>query len=156
MSAVDYGVAEASAVDYGIAVTEALFTITSYPDKITAYQSYTININVSIKNEGSIEGTCEVRLRDHNNNIVASRQITLAVNEEKSVLIQTTAPSEAGSYTWLIEAYNIDTDTLDDSKSITIEVVSVYNLYMLQMINMMLLVLIVMIIVELISLVRAK
>ena len=101
------------------------FTITSYPNTINTRPNYTIGFNVTVLNDGNADGTCEVRLKDHNNNIVDSEQVAIAQGEEKSVALQATAPSQVGTYTWTIEAYNVDTQTVDDSKSITINVTEV-------------------------------
>jgi len=114
----EYEGSEATAV-YSVAPH---FTITQYIDKIDTHPNYTIGLNVYVKNDGEKEGTCEVRLRDHNNNIVDSEQVTLALGEEKAVWLEATAPSEIGTYNWTIEAYNLDTQTVDDSKPLTINV----------------------------------
>ena len=104
---------------------EAHFTITSYPETINTHPNYTIGFNVTVLNDGNADGTCEVRLKDHNNNIVDSKQVAIAQGAEETVALQATAPSSVGTYTWTIEAYNVDTQTVDDSKSITVNVTEV-------------------------------
>jgi len=104
---------------------EAHFTISSYPTSINTHPNETINTNVTVLNDGNADGTCEVRLRDHNNVSVDSKQVPILQGAEGGVTLQATAPSQVGTYTWTIEAYNLNTQTVDDSKSITVNVTEV-------------------------------
>jgi len=102
-----------------------LFRITKYPSSISAKPGSTFSISVTIANTGSVDGTVEVRVRDHTNNVVSSKQVYLAAGAEVSVTLSATAPSTAGTYTWKIEAYNTNTGTVDDTKTFTLSVTGV-------------------------------
>ena len=105
-----------------VTAAQSAFQITSYPSSISASPGATITINVTVVNNGDADGTVEVRVRDHNNSIVASKQVTVAAGSSTSVSLTATAPSSPGTYSWKVEAYNVDTGTVDDSKSFTVEV----------------------------------
>ena len=107
----------------------AVFQITSYPSSVSASPGATITINVTVANNGSVDGTVEVRIRDHNDNVVASKQVSIAAGSSVTVELSATAPSQEGSYTWSIEAYNVDAGTVDDSKQFTLNVTACATLF---------------------------
>jgi len=107
----------------------AVFQITSYPSSVSASPGATITINVTVANNGSVDGTVEVRIRDHNDNVVASKQVSIAAGSSVTVELSATAPSQEGSYTWSIEAYNVDAGTVDDSKQFTLNVTAWATLF---------------------------
>jgi len=99
-----------------------VFTITDYPSSVNVQPDASFSVEVTVENKGTTDGTVEVRVRDHNNNIVASKQVTVVAGSSTSVSLSATAPSSPGTYSWKIEAYNVDTGSVDDSKSFTVEV----------------------------------
>lgn len=99
-----------------------VFKITEYPSTISVSPGATITINVTVVNNGNTDGTVEVRVRDHNNSIVASKQVTIAAGGSQSISLTATAPGSPGTYSWKVEAYNVNTGAVDDSKSFTVEV----------------------------------
>ena len=100
----------------------AVFTITDYPSSVNVQPNASFTVKVTVKNEGSASGTVKVQLKDHNGNVVDYKNVSIGAGEVWTVELSATAPAEEGAYTWTVEAYNIDTDTVDDSKTITINV----------------------------------
>jgi len=98
------------------------FVITNYPSSIDVEANKQFTVDVTVENDGSADGDVEVRLVDHNNNIVDSKTVTISAGSSQSVTLTGTAPSTAGTYTWKVEAYNVSTESVDDSKDITLNV----------------------------------
>lgn len=98
------------------------FTIIDYPSSVSVQPNTSFTIKVTVKNEGSVSGTVKVQLKDHNGNVVDYKNVSIGADNVWTVELSGTAPSEQGAYTWTVEAYNIDTETLDDSKTITVNV----------------------------------
>jgi len=99
------------------------FSIVGYPSRVSGYTGEQKTLNITVENKGSVDGTVELRIKDHNGNIVASQQQTIPANQSYTFNITITLPSQAGTYTWTIEAYNTDTGSVDDSKTFTVSVV---------------------------------
>jgi len=117
-----YESSEASA-EYTYSPTAPLFVISDYPSKVTVTPGASFTIEVMVYNNGGVEGTVEIRVRDHNGNIVASKQTTIsAASYSPYISLSAVAPSVTGIYAWSIEAYNTATENIDDSKPFTVEV----------------------------------
>jgi len=108
--------------DDTIEIVTEHFQITSCPSSISVRLGESFTINVTVANNGTIDGTVEIRLKDHNNNLVMARQVIIAAGDSTTVKLTATAPSSPGIYTWKVEAYNVDSGVVDDSKSFTVEV----------------------------------
>jgi len=106
-----------------------IFAITSYPSSVSGTPSSAMSISITVTNNGDIDGDCTVRIRDHNNNIVAEQTKTITAGGSATYSLQIILPSNAGTYTWTIEAYNITNDTVDDTKSFTVNVVEQVPLF---------------------------
>ena len=100
-----------------------LFKITSYPSQVSGKPSETKTLTIVVENQGNIEGTVELRIKDHNGNVVASQQQSISAGQSYTFNITITLPSSTGTYTWIIEAYNTDTGSVDDSETFTVSVV---------------------------------
>ena len=100
----------------------AVFTIIDYPDSVNVQPNASFTVKVTVKNEGSASGTVKVQLKDHNGNVVDYKNVSIGAGEVWAVELSATAPSERGAYMWTVEAYNLDTETVDDSKTITVNV----------------------------------
>ena len=98
------------------------FKITNYPSTVSGSPSSSKTVNITVENQGNVEGTVEARIKDHNGNIVASQQQTISAGQSYTFSLQITLPSNTGTYTWTIEAYNVDTNAVDDTKTFTVEV----------------------------------
>jgi len=98
------------------------FSITEYPIKVTGTTNETKTVNITVSNNRDVSGTCIVRIKDHNGNVVASDTKTVPANGSATYSLNITLPSVAGGYTWTIEAYNVENGTIDDTKTFTVEV----------------------------------
>jgi len=98
------------------------FKITNYPTTVSGSPNESKTISITVENQGNVEGTVEARIKDHNDNLVASQQQTISAGQSYTFSLQITLPSNTGTYTWTIEAYNVDTNAVDDTKSFTVEV----------------------------------
>jgi len=98
------------------------FTITDYPSSVSGTPNETKTISITVANNGNSDGDCTVRIRDHNNNIVAEQTQTITAGSSAIYSLQITLPSTTGTYTWTIEAYNVTNDTVDDTETFTVEV----------------------------------
>jgi len=111
-----------SANDGIIYVSTSIFSIVNYPSKVSGYTGEQKIVDITVENQGVSDGTVELRVKDHNGNVVASQRQTIPAGSSYTFSITITLPSTVGTYTWSIEAYNVSTDNVDDSKSFTVEV----------------------------------
>ncbi|RLG74653.1 MAG: hypothetical protein DRO14_05510 [Thermoprotei archaeon] len=111
-----------SAVVEYTAPTGPQFSITDYPSTVSGTPSETKTISVTVANNGDTDGDCTIRIKDHNNNIVAEDTKTISAGGSATFTLNITLPSDIGTYTWTIEAYNVTNDTVDDTKTFTVEV----------------------------------
>lgn len=101
----------------------AHFTITDYTNSVVVEPSGEVRIDVTVENDGDEAGDVTVRLRDHNNNVVASDTLSgVEPGGTASTTLIATAPAEYGDYIWKLEAYNNSTGNVDDSKNVYISV----------------------------------
>lgn len=130
MSAVDFGTGTESqllsgVIDLGLGTVEEenpLFRIIFNPSQISGSPGEQRTVNIIVENQGNAEGTVELRIKDHNGNIVASHQQTIPAGQSYTFNLTITLPSQAGTYAWTIEAYNVDTGSVDDFKTFTVQV----------------------------------
>ena len=98
------------------------FSITDYPSSVSGTPNSTKTVNITVANNGDTDGDCTVRIKDHNGTVVAEDTKTITAGGSETYSLSITLPSETGTYTWTIEAYNVTNDTVDDTKSFTVEV----------------------------------
>ena len=84
----------------------------------------TVEVDVTITNDGQAEGTVEARILDTQGNIVASQSVTLSPGQSATLKPRFTVPSSPGTYSYKAEAYNQATKTVDDTRSFSIMVQS--------------------------------
>jgi len=109
--------------NYGVVTAgTSHFSLISYPTEVNVNAGSSFTISVTVKNDGGVDGVVMIRIRDHNNSIVASKQVTVAAGGNQSLTLTATAPSSPGTYSWKVEAYNVDSGAVDDSESFTVEV----------------------------------
>lgn len=98
------------------------FVITSYNQTIAGPVSSKRLFVATVQNTGTTSGTIKLQVRDHNNNIVNSTVETIPAGGNARISFYVTLPSTMGTYTWTAEAVNLNTDAVDDSKSIQVQV----------------------------------
>jgi hypothetical protein len=103
------------------------FTITSWNQSIAGTPSSRQRFVAEIENTGGA-GTVEVKVLDSAGAQVHSTQITLQPGQRGTVEMLLTLPSTAGTYTWIVEAFNTATGSVDDRKSFTVTVLRVTEL----------------------------
>jgi len=101
---------------------QPLFSITNYPSTISGTPSETKTVNITVANNGDTDGDCTIRIKDHNGTVVAEQTKTIVAGSSETYSLSITLPSSSGTYTWTIEAYNVSTSNVDDTKSFTVEV----------------------------------
>jgi len=141
----DYEASEATA-SY---TAEVHFTIVSYPSRLTVAPSQAFSVKITVKNDGTKQGNVTVRLKDHNDNLIDYKTQSIAAGSSVEVELSATAPSNPSLYSWSVEAYNEETSTIDDEKTITLEVSMLYVI-MQQLLNLLPLIIIIILIVILI------
>jgi len=99
-----------------------IFSIAGYPESVSGAPGETKSFQVTVSNDGDENGDVILRIKDHNGNIVFSEQQTIYVGTCYIFNVSITLPSQAGTYTWTIEAYNVSTSNVDDTKTFTVEV----------------------------------
>ena len=82
------------------------------------------SVNYAVWNAGDVTGTCDVILYDHNGSQVDLNRHVIDVGATVTGVLEGTAPSTPGDYTWLIKAYNVDMDRVDDSVSVFVTVLA--------------------------------
>jgi len=128
---------------------EAHFVIVSYPSHLVVAPSQTFSVKITVKNDGTKQGNVTVRLKDHNDNLIDYKTQSIAAGSSVEVELSATAPSSPSLYSWSVEAYNEETSTIDDEKTITLEVSMLYVI-MQQLLNLLPLIIIIILIVMLI------
>jgi len=101
---------------------EPSFLITSYPSQVSGSPGESKSFQVEVSNDGGADGVAELRIKDHNGNTVFSEQKTIPAGTCYLWNVTITLPSTPGTYQWTIEVYNVNTSSVDDSKSFTVEV----------------------------------
>jgi hypothetical protein len=102
---------------------EPVFKLTPVQQKITAQPSQQVIAAARVSNAGGAPGACEVRVLDERDNVVAkSGYIMLGPGNETATYISFTAPSQEGTFTWKMAAYNIQKSRYDSQVNITVEV----------------------------------
>lgn len=108
---------------YEPTTSSAHFTGSVSPSTLNLVTSQNFDITVYVSNDGGETGLVEIRVKDHNNNIVASVQGYVSAQSTVGFQINDlTAPQYAGTYTWTIELFNVDTSTVDGTLTITLNV----------------------------------
>ena len=101
--------------------TNPKFVIVEAPSIIEGWVNEEKTIDVTVKNYGQQAGEVEVRLIDHNHEIVDARRITIAGGGTGTVSLSIILPSQYGEYSWYIQLYNVSRNTIDDSKALVVK-----------------------------------
>jgi len=99
-----------------------IFSTVLEQTSITVEPEEEFTIEATVTNNGDVSGTAEIRLKDHNGNIVDNQTITLGAGRSITIALSGTAPSTEGTYYWTVETYNVDNATIDDTDLLTVEV----------------------------------
>ena len=103
----------------------AIFTIDSVdPPSISQPPNTYFNITVTVSNIGNVQGTVNIVLKDQNGVMQDSSQHTLSPGQQISTFLQGLTPSSQGSYTFTVDAVNVDTGQIDSSYPISVTVTS--------------------------------
>lgn len=97
------------------------FQIVTYPETVSTQVRKEFTVIVTVHNYGP-QGDVEVRIKDHEGNIAGRTTASVFGGTDQDVEVKATAPSAKGTYTWYIEAYNVSQETVDDTKSFTLNV----------------------------------
>jgi hypothetical protein len=115
-----------------MSVTEASngkYTFYDAPDGINTRCNAPLLIYVLIENLQRDTGwNCEVKLVDHTGGVIGREIIRTNMQFAlQGIRFTAVAPSQDGDYTWRIEVYDLDTNTLSASKTIPVRVSGVYT-----------------------------
>ena len=83
------------------------FTVTTQQVSITVNAGETFSISVTVTNDEEASRTVELRLKDHNNNVVDSLSLTLDARHSASATLFGVAPNTKGIYQWTVEAFTL-------------------------------------------------
>jgi hypothetical protein len=100
------------------------FSIQSYNTSITGAAGSKQKIVVAVANTGNATGTVQVNIIDNNGNTVNSTQLSLAPGINATTTIYVALPTGTGTYTWKIQALNLNTTQVDDEKTVQVRVVT--------------------------------
>jgi flagellin-like protein len=103
-------------------VYQPKFSIQSYNTSITGAAGSKQKIVVAVANTGNTTGAVQVNIIDNNGNTVNSTQLTLAPGINTTTTIYIALPTSTGTYTWKIQALNLNTTRVDDEKTFTVSV----------------------------------
>ena len=121
-----YNVATSTVDDtepFNVQVVAPVFDITGVvAEPSTVQPGAQFTVTVTVKNTGDASGTVEVRLKDQGGTIVDSKQASLSAGATADVQLSAMAPSQTGSYTYTVEAYNTNTGSVDDTATVEITV----------------------------------
>jgi uncharacterized membrane protein len=105
-------------------VYQPKFSIQSYNTSITGAAGSKQKIVVAVANTGNATGVVQVNIIDNNGNTVNSTQLTLAPGINATTTIYIALPTSTGTYTWKIQALNLNTTRVDDEKTVQVGVVT--------------------------------
>jgi hypothetical protein len=105
-------------------VYQPKFSIRSYNTSITGAAGSKQKIVVAVANTGNATGAVQVSVVDNNGNTVNSTQLTLAPGINATTTIYIALPTSTGTYTWKIQALNLNTTRVDDEKTVQVSVVT--------------------------------
>ncbi|MCD6418472.1 hypothetical protein J7M00_06800 [bacterium] len=112
---------------YGVGIIQGAqpsFSITSYTQSVSVAPGGQLSINVTVTNNGDANGAVDIKLKDPNGVEVDSKQVAVDPNQSSTVTLTGTAPTQEGTYIYTVEVYNMDTNQVDDSKTVTVNVQS--------------------------------
>jgi len=98
------------------------FTTELDKTSVSVEANKTFSVTAKVTNNGSSQGNAEVRLKDHNGNIVFSTTVSVDAGSYSNVTLLGTAPSTQGTYQWTVETYNQTTEQVDDTDTLTVNV----------------------------------
>ena len=98
------------------------FTITGLNAPSTAQPGQSVNVSVTVKNDGQAAGSVTVRIINANGATVASQSATLQPGQSTTLSLSFAAPSQPGTYDYTVQAYNQATGSVDDSRSFSLTV----------------------------------
>jgi hypothetical protein len=115
-----------------MSVTEASngkYTFYDAPDGINTRRDAPLLIYVLVENLQRDTGwNCEVKLVDHTGGVIGREIIRTDMRFAlQGIRFTAVAPSQDGDYTWRVEVYDLDTNTLSASKTIPVRVSGVYT-----------------------------
>lgn len=97
--------------------------IVAIPETARAQKNTRFKVVASIKNVGHTGGIARVRLLNQAGEEQDYREIYLQAQSTVSLTLEATAPDTIGTYTWRIQAINMQTFHVDSEDSFTLEVV---------------------------------
>ncbi|MCX8179747.1 MAG: hypothetical protein N3E41_00010 [Thermofilaceae archaeon] len=101
-----------------------LFRIASYDSEISELWGGSAPFTLSVSNTGGKAGNAIVRIYDHSNALVAEAISFIPAGGTVEKTINVNLPRQRGSYPWIIEAYNEETQEVDDYREFTVRVLS--------------------------------
>jgi flagellin-like protein len=103
-------------------VYQPKFSIQSYNTSITGAPGSKQKIVITVANTGNATGAVQVSIIDNNGNTVNSTTLSIPAGQTATTSLTVTLPSSRGTYTWKIQALNLDTTRVDDEKTFTVSV----------------------------------
>jgi hypothetical protein len=99
-----------------------VFSIVSYNSSIAGPAGSSQRLVVAVQNTGNASGSAVVTVIDNNGNTVNSTTLSIPAGQTATTTLTVTLPSSRGTYTWKIQALNLNTTRVDDEKTFTVPV----------------------------------
>ncbi|WP_052886660.1 archaellin/type IV pilin N-terminal domain-containing protein [Thermofilum adornatum] len=103
-------------------VYQPKFSIQSYNTSITGAAGLKQKIVVAVANTGNATGAVQVNIIDNNGNTVNSTTLSIPADQTATATLTVILPSSRGTYTWKIQALNLNTTRVDDEKTFMVSV----------------------------------
>jgi hypothetical protein len=101
----------------------AKFVITIWLSEVVVTAGKSFEAYARVENQGDASGRCQLRIKDQTGNVVAqSTTVVIDIGKYADFILTVTAPTAVADYTYTYEAFNVDTNTVDSTKTLVVHV----------------------------------
>jgi len=99
-----------------------VFSIVSYNSSIAGPVGSKQRLVVTVQNTGNASGSAVLTVIDQYGNTVNSPTLSIPAGQTATATLTVTLPASTGTYTWKIQALNLNTTRVDDEKTFMVSV----------------------------------
>ena len=99
-----------------------VFSIVSYNSSIAGPAGSRQRLVVTVQNTGNASGSAVLTVIDQYGNTVNSTTLSIPAGQTATATLTVTLPASTGTYTWKIQALNLNTTRVDDEKTFMVSV----------------------------------
>jgi flagellin-like protein len=109
-------------IQVSVATYLPVFSIVSYNSSIAGPAGSRQRLVVTVQNTGNASGNTVLTVIDNNGNTVNSTTLSIPASQTATATLTATLSASTGTYTWKIQALNLNTTRVDDEKTFMVSV----------------------------------